>query len=59
MASIVDSHVKRSGHAIKVSPVFIDTNPLNDTPDFPGADPTIGIVPIGYQPRVTSVPNMK
>lgn len=50
---------KRSGLVITVSPVFIETKPLRGTPDFPGAEPTIGIDPTGYQPLVTSVPNMK
>lgn len=59
MAAMVVSQVKRSGLVITVSPVFIETKPLRGTPDFPGAEPTIGIDPTGYQPLVTSVPNMK
>ena len=59
MAAIVDSHVKRSGLVMKVSPDFIDTKPLSGTPDFPGADPTMGIDPTGNHPFVTSVPSMK
>jgi hypothetical protein len=44
---------------MNVSPVFIDTKPLNGTPDLPGAEPTIGMDPTGYQLLDTRVPSIK